>query len=243
MTLDCCFRKPEKGSAAGLTLLELMAATAISGLVALAVLTSARLGLRAWEKGQSAVLHMRRVTNVEDILHFQLSNYLLRSMVVELPDRRQQMPFFFAEEQRLTFLTSYSARERGRGGIVVADYFARQQSDQSWSLWLDERPALDDAELARWVEGIIPAAEGMQPILRPFEPARAVLLWEGLSECRFQYRRESPTGGEWAPSWSLLSRAEMPSAVALQVRADEAGWKGLAPLPVYVRMGLEGIVR
>ena len=62
------------------------------------------------------------------------------------------MPFFFAEERRLVFLTSYSALQRGRGGIVVADYFAERQPDRRWKLWLKERPALDNEQLASVAE-------------------------------------------------------------------------------------------
>ncbi len=231
------------GHAAGLTLLELMAAVTISGLVALAALTSVRIGLQAWEKGQQAVVQLRRVTNVEDILHFQLSNHLLRPVTAVLSDSRLQMSFFFAEEHRLLFLTSYSAREHGRGGIVVADYFAEQQPDRTWKLWLEERPARNSEQLASRVVEVVRSTEGARPVLRPFEAARALLLLEGLSECRFQYRREMPAPAMWVSSWSLLAHTEMPSAVALQMRAEEARWKGLAPVPLYVRMRIAGVTR
>ena len=229
-----------KERSAGLTLLELMAATTIAGLVVLAALTSLRIGLRAWEKGQQAVVQLRRVTQVEDILHFQLSNHLLRLIVMELPDRRQKMPFFFAEEHRLVFLTSYSALQRGRGGIVVADYFAQRQRDRTWKLWLEERPALDSEQLAGMVVDLLRTPEGVRPGLRPFDTKRALLLWEGLGECRFQYRHERPEPGEWVSSWSLLERTEMPSAVALQVGAEDAGWRGLEPVPLYARLRIAG---
>ena len=232
-----------KERSAGLTLLELMAATTIAGLVAVAALTSLRIGLRAWEKGQQAVLQLRRVTQVEDILHFQLSNHLLRNIVVESPNRRQQMPFFFAEERRLVFLTSYSALERGRGGIVVADYFAQRQRDRTWTLWLEERQALDSEQLAGVVVDLLRTPEGDQPQLRPFDTERALLLWEGLRECRFQYRDERPEPAEWVSSWSLLERREMPVAVALQVDVEEAGWKGLEPVPLYARLSIGGASR
>ena len=232
--------KRSKERSAGLTLLELMAATTIAGLVAVAALTSLRIGLQAWEKGQQAVLQLRRVTQVEDILHFQLSNHLLRTIVVELPNRRQQMPFFFAEERRLVFLTSYSALERGRGGIVVADYFAQRQRDRTWKLWLEERQALDSDQLAGVVVDLLRTPEGDQPQLRPFDTKRALLLWEGLRECRFQYRDYRPEVAEWVSFWSLLERREMPSAVALQVGAEEAMWRGLEPVPLYARLSIAG---
>ena len=230
-------------TAAGLTLLELMAATTIAGLVTLAALTSLRIGLRAWEKEQQAVVQLRRVTQVEDILHFQLSNHLLRTIVMELPDRRQQVPFFFGEEQRLVFLTSYSALERGRGGIVVADYFVERQRDRTWKLWLEERPALDGEQLAGVVVDLLRTPEGVRPGLRPFDTRRALLLWEGLRECRFQYRDDRPELGEWVSSWSLLGRREMPSAVALQVGVEDAVWRGLEPVPLYARLGIAGAGR
>lgn len=247
MNRDCCHNRllfpAGNRAAAGITLLELMAAVTISGLVAVAVLTSARIGMRAWEKGQQSVLQLRRTTNVQDMVYLQLSNHLLRTVVVEFSNRRQPMPFFFAEEHRLVLLTSYSARESGRGGIVVADYFAEQQPDQTWSLWLDERPALDGEQLAGWVEGTLQAQDGLRPVLRQFQRANAVLLWKGLSECRFEYRATPPAQADWVSSWSLLARNRMPAAVALQVNADPEKWKGLPPVPVYARLSLEGVNR
>jgi len=238
-----CRRNNRNRSAAGLTLLEVVVAITISGLVALAALASMRIGMRAWEKEQSAVFDMRRVASVQDILHLQLSNLLLRNIVVEVFERRQQMPFFLAEGNRLVFLTSYSALARGRGGIVVADYLAEQQPDQTWKLWLDERLALDDQHLAGWVAGIRSTPDGFWPVLRPFDKARPLLLWEGLRECRFQYRWETPPPGGWFSFMPSLGRFEMPSAVALLVRADETQWKGLAPVPVLVRTGIAGARR
>ncbi len=220
-----------------------MAATAISGLVALAVMTSMRMGMRAWEKEQQVVLDLRRTTNVEDIVHLQLSNYLLRQMVVALPNQRRSMPFFFGEPNRLVFLSSYSARERGRGGMVVADYFAQQQPDRSWSLWLDERPALDSEQLGELLLDIVATPEGPASVLRPFDRSQALLLWQGLRECRFWYRRETPSAAEWVPSWSLLANPVMPSAVALELGVDGERWRGLEPVPLFVRMGIGGVGR
>ena len=229
------------GLKSGFTLLELIAATTISGLVALAVITSARIGIKAWEKEQQAVLQLRRVTNVQDILHFQLSNHILRNVVAELPNRRLPMTFFFAEEHRLVFLTSYSARERGRGGMVVADYFAEQQADRSWNLWLDEQVALDSQQLGEFVEGMVSTPEGLKPVLRPFERSAALPLASGLRECRFLYWRETPAPAQWVPGWSLLARQKMPAAVTVEMSPDETRWKGLAPVPVFVRIEMGGV--
>ena len=231
-----------RGSATGLTLLEVMTAITISGLVALGVLTSVRIGMRAWEKEQEAVLRLRRVTGVEDLVQLQLANVVLRTTSVVLADRRLDLPFFFAEEDRLLLLSSYSALQRGRGGIVVADYFAEQQGDRTWRLWLDEQPALDSEQLGKRVAAVETEPEGPRPVLMPFERGRAVLLLEGLRECRFQYRRERPEPA-WLSRWSLLSSYEMPAAIALQLRADEAQWKGLTPLPVVVRLAVGGTLR
>jgi len=167
----------------GLTLLELIIAITISGLVALAVTVSLRIGVRAWEKSQGAVLELRRQTNAADLLPAQLGGGVMRMVEVELFNRRQKMPFFFGDEARLVFLSTYSAAQHGRGGMVVADYFAEQQPDRTWKLWLDEQPALDDEWLARWVVGSDTTAEGGEQLrLRPFDTGRAMLLFQGLAE-------------------------------------------------------------
>ena len=113
----------------GFSLLELMAATTISGLVVLAVVASARIGMRAWEKEQEAVLQLRRVTNVQDILQLQLSSHMVRTIVAELPNRRVPLPFFFAEERRLL-----GENESWLIADILSDNQAREMSFGSWSV-------------------------------------------------------------------------------------------------------------
>lgn len=233
---------PHAYTDAGLTLLELMAAIAISGLISLGVLFAARIGMRAWEKGQHSVLQLRRVTNVEDVVQRQIADCVSNSVELNVDGRRYIVRFFFAEERRLVFLSSYSARAQGRGGLVVADYFAEQQPDGTWKLWLDERPALDDRALSTWAAGIERSASGEdQIVLRPPDSANALLLWEDLRECRFQYRRETPLPAGWVGSWPGLWRTELPSAVALEVQAGEAA--RFAPVSLTVALQMNGVVR
>ena len=228
----------------GLTLLELITAITISGLVALAVTVSLRIGVRAWEKSQGAVLELRRQANAADLLPAQLGGGVMRIVEVELFNRRQRMPFFFGDEARLVFLSTYSAAQHGRGGIVVADYFAEQQPDRTWKLWLDEQPALDDEWLARWVVGTEATSEGGQkPQLRPFDADRAMLLFQGLAECRFEYLRETSTTVEWVAPWALLTNPYVPPAIRLQLAQGASGAARLAPTPVYARLWMGGVAR
>lgn len=228
----------------GLTLLELITAITISGLVALAVTVSLRIGVRAWEKSQGAVLELRRQANAADLLPAQLGDGVMRMVEVELFDRRQRMLFFFGDETRLVFLSTYSAAQHGRGGMVVADYFAEQQPDRTWKLWLDEQPALDDEWLARWVVGTEATSEGGQkPQLRPFDTGRAMLLFQGLAECRFEYLRETPATAEWVAPWSLLAYPYLPPAIRLQLAGGASGATRLAPTPVYARLWMGGVAR
>jgi len=228
----------------GLTLLELITAITISGLVALAVTVSLRIGVRAWEKSQGAVLDLRRQANAADLLPVQLGDCVMRTVAVVLFDRTQGMPFFFGDETRLVFLTAYSAAQHGRGGMVVADYFAEQQPDRTWKLWLNEHPALDDEWLARWIVGTEATSEGGEkPRLRPFDADRAMLLFEGLTECRFEYLRETPATAEWVAPWPLLANPYLPRAIRLQLAGGASGAARLAPTPVYARLSMGGVAR
>jgi len=228
----------------GLTLLELIIAITISGLVALAVTVSLRIGVRAWEKSQGAVLALRRQANAADLLPAQLGGGVMRIVEVELFNRRQRMPFFFGDETRLVFLSTYSAAQHGRGGMVVADYFVEQQPDRTWKLWLNEQPALDDEWLARWVVGTVATSEGGEkPQLRPFDADRAMLLFQGLAECRFQYLRETSATAEWVAPWSLLANPYVPPAIRLQLAQGTSGAARLAPTPVYARLWMGGVAR
>ncbi len=227
----------------GFSLLEMIVATTISGMVALAVVTSMRIGLRAWEKEQQVVTELRRTTAVQDIVQFQIANYVLRQFITELPDRRQPMQFFFGESDRLVFLSAHSALQRGRGGVVAADYFCEQGDDGEYSLYLDERPAPDAESLSDYVIALESTEQGFRPLLRPFQRDRALLLWPGLRTCGFQYWRPVPLPAEWVPEWSLFTSASMPSAITLQAYGDSRKWRGVLPVPVFVRLSMAGVTR
>jgi len=235
----------------GLTLVELLVAITICGLVAGAAVTAARIGMSAWEKEQRAVSRMRRVANIEDGLQQQLSSVLVRPVSVDLANRRETMPFFFGEPRRLVMLSGYALAEGGRGGIVVADYLAERQEDGACTLWLDERRALDQQDLAARVAGLAPGERQMEAVLRPFDHGRALVLFEGLTECGFRYLPESPPGSrltnqdgvEWRNRWSTVEQRGLPAAINVHLATDPDRWEGLAPAPVFADLRLSGLTR
>jgi hypothetical protein len=215
----------------------LLVAITISGLVAAGVLFAFGIGIRAWRKAQDAAMQLRRTTSIEDGIQLQLSNCVPLIAEFQAGNRKLQAPFFFGEENRVVFATSYSLGERGRGGLVAADYFAERQDDGTWKLWLDERPVLDGDSLAQWFAGIERRQDNLDyPVPRAFDKQNALLLWQGLRGCSFRFRRQFPEPPAWITAWSALAFNGLPAGVELQPRVEAAEWRGIIPTAVAVEM-------
>jgi len=234
------------------TLLELLVAITISGLVAGGALFSFRIGIRAWQKSQESAVQLRRTTSIEDAIQLQLSNCVPLATEFQVGTRRIPAAFFFGEENRLLFVTSYSLRARGRGGLVTADYFAERQNDGTWTLWLDERAVLDPSSLGPWLAGIERRQDNLDyPVLRAFDKQNALALWQGLRGCSFGFRQQvavpaGPDGypsGRWIPAWSVLAFNGLPVGVELRPRVDVSEWRGIVPTAIAVPMRGMGVSR
>lgn len=194
-------------SAGGFTLLELMVAMAVLGLLAATLSGGLRFGLRAWEAGQRSADRLETAAAVQALLRRQIEQaypMLARSGEPSI--------LFEGERQRLRFLTLLPSRFGVPGLADVALTY--------------HPPARTDAR-----EGgrLVMAWQALGERERPAEQ-RALL--EGIDLLRFAYYGGATRTGppQWQDSWR--DAGFLPTLVRLEVRfRDGRVWPDLVAAP------------
>lgn len=123
----------------GFTLVELLVAMTLIGLLFVALFGGLRFGTRVWEAG---------VERGEDFAEVEVTQALLRRQLDQLlplpvPDQQEQEISFSGEQERLTF-TAPAPSQFGLGGIYYFDLFAEraepgQRLVLRWQLYRPDR--------------------------------------------------------------------------------------------------------
>lgn len=195
-------------SESGVTLMELIVAVSLVGLLSLGILYSIRIGLAAMEKSGQRMLADRRVMGTQRILEQQIAGFMAAAMECRAQDGPpRKTTFFQGGADTLRFVSSYSLQEGARGYPRVLEY-AVIPGDKGAGVRLvvNEFLYTGPASLGPVCQGIAPdpSTGAPIPILQPVQigPASFVLA-DKLAYCRFVYKRGMPPPvlEEWMPAW------------------------------------------
>ena len=215
-----CFpsrRRNDKAVSAGMTLIEVVLALALLGLVSAGLLAVTGNGLRAWLDSREALRQDRRLSNASIRLHETIA------AIVPIPAMPQSgnldpFPFFAGEQRFMRFVSSHSPTSGSRAGMRLVTLNARS-FEGTLRLFLSETACPGPRGLA----SLLPSVSGSptQTHTLPFFPAReAEESWtvaENLSACEFSYLRGSPVpneAAEWVQHWQ--DRLTLPRAVRIE---------------------------
>lgn len=183
----------------GFTLLELVVAITLTGLVLVMLYSGLRLGLNGWDSGEARAEATNRLRLVEDFLR----RLLAQSMTVyQINDRQERTVVFTGQADRIEFVAPMLAR-LGQGGL----YRVRIEADDG-RLWIRWRPYLP-ADPAAGEE-------------------RETLLLEGVSGIEWTYfgsERDDDTQPEWRSDWA--SPLRRPLLVRLNLTLQGESWPDL----------------
>ena len=190
---------------AGITLLELLVSITIVSLLATTALLAWRAGVSAWEKAGRQLEQGRAVLAAHQLLSEQIAAMTPYQAQLESGG---QVLFFQGEPQTARFVSRYSLTHRAASGLYLVEYQVAEQQDGTpggtRGLLLQETPLWGNEALAARVVGIENDSGTLRTRFHPFErgPAAVVLL-EGLQECRFEYYRPPTPAqpGSWTGQW------------------------------------------
>lgn len=177
-------------------MIEVTLAMTLAAMIVALLYSAFYLGLRAMEKASVHSEDSQRLRSIETFL----GSYI-RSAYPYRESSRSSAIFFSGEEDRLTFISSFSIGMGGRGMSMVT---------LSWS---DEEG------------GVLIMEEGI-PVRLGEEGDDAgyrnkLILWQGVRELRIQYLDPQREGEDWTEQWDGTERRSLPRAVRVDFRDED----------------------
>lgn len=203
---------------AGVTLIELMIAITLVAAISTGMLFAMRTSLGALEKTHNRFAADRIAVGKQELLYRQLAGIMPAMGGCGLPILR-------GTPGGMVFVTSYSMEEGARGAPRVVEYQAGVDPAGGYRLTMSEFPYWGPS-------ADLPFCGPQVPTGLP-TPNKMVLA-ERLKYCRFvyrDYRPDAPMMGEWIPLWN---RRLMPSAVRIEMEAQDSTPNALPVLAVTV---------
>lgn len=212
---------PAGGASRGFTLVELLVALTLLGLISVVLLGGLRFGTRAWEAGDVRAEALAETEAIQGLLRRTIE----RAMIPRLAAGAAEGPeFFLGEEDRLRLVTVVPGHI-GIGGLywielaLVGEDADGLRLDLIWRLYRPrETASLEDM-----------AEEEETPI-----GGRRTLV-EGIEQAAFAYYGGQDGTGhlEWRDRWEAT--AGLPNLVALEMRFPAGSGRSWPALVVHPR--------
>ena len=226
-----------------MTLVEVLVAFTLLGLLSLGLVTALQTGVGAWRDSREAVSLDRRIANANNLLHAELAG--LVPVLAEPPPYRRgisRFPFFHGEPTEMRFVSSYSLEAGVRAGLRIVE-LSVISGDEGRRLILNELPYRGPRSVGVFALQSVPERTSFSGRRIIFTPVRAradsLIAADRLSFCRFsylRYPREREAAGEWIPVWDDLQN--VPVAVRLEM-APATVEAGLQPVTITAQVRAE----
>ncbi len=183
-------RSPESG----VTLIEVMIAVSLVGLVSAGILTALRVGVSAMEKSNRLLEANRRVIGVQRIIEQQVAGLMpVFTFCRPAPDDPPQRRLFFqGEPASMRFVSSYSLEEAARGYARILEFQVIPGANhRGVRLVVNERLYTG------------PDATGAICRAPIVAGPRSFVLADRLAYCRFRYQEAPlpPRPRQWVEVW------------------------------------------
>lgn len=220
-----------------MTLIEVLVAVTLLGLLSVGLVMSFQVGASSWQITRERLTLDRRIATANQILQSSLAGIIpFEGEARESTSGRRRFLFFQGEPLSMRFISSYSVTEGPRGGLNVFE-LQIVDSPRGRRILLNQSPLESPLGLSRFIDGFYqdPAARGLRPRFLPIVPyATSLVIVDELELCEFRYL-EKPQGIEppttWVPVWNELRK--LPEAVAIDVAPKVDGVR-LRPVSITV---------
>jgi general secretion pathway protein J len=198
----------------GVTLMELIVAMSLLGLLAVGILMALRIGLSAMEKSSSRMSLNRRIAGVHRIIDNQVAG-IIPALAACGPANGMKAVVFQGEPTMMRLVSSYSLAEAARGYPRLVEYLVVPgENGEGVRLVVNELYYNGPSTFQSSCLGMAPLPNGgLQIQLAPPQLSpNTFILADQLAHCRFSYQREVPgsTRREWVPVWR---EKELPYAI------------------------------
>jgi len=214
------FPKGQRDS--GLTLIEVIVTLTVLGLIVVILFSAFRLGLSAWDRGETVKEEDQKVRILSELLSRQIKSafpYRVRTEKAE-----GDYLAFEGRSQSLKFVSSLPMKRNRSEGFVYTLYQYEENGTEGGRLLFYEERALRKGFFEE-------------------EPKRekAETLIEGISKFSFEYYQEEDSSKnqmeQWFQEWDGREKKELPKAIrvnlSLRGRGGETSFSLLLPISAY----------
>jgi general secretion pathway protein J len=187
----------------GFTLLEMVVTLTILGFILLIIFGAFRLGISAWEKGESSREEYQKVRAVSQLVSRQLKSMVPYKIKTEKAEGDYLA--FEGSARSLKFVSALSMKAKQPEGFVYAIYEFKDGGNEGGRLVVYEQRILIRKNFFEE---------------RPNEESGVPLI-EGISDIRFEYYQEEDSLKNrkegWVEEWNAKEEKELPRAVRMTV--------------------------
>jgi len=208
-------------STTGFTLIEVVITLTILGFICLIIFGAFRLGLSAWERGESVKDEYQKARIVSQLISQQVKSAV--PFKIKTQEAEGDYLAFEGNTRSLRFVSSLPVRGKQPEGFVYARYEFKEEGSAGGRLILYEEKALNKDFFAE----------------EPKED-RAVSLLEGVSSVRFEYFREEDLLNnqpeEWLEEWNAKDEKRLPKALKMTIIRKNQTGKEEPPITVFASL-------
>jgi len=187
---------------AGFTLIEVMVTLTILGLILLIISGAFRLGLSAWEKGESTREEYQKVRAISQLVCQQIKS----SIPYKIKTQKAEGDYlaFEGKPHSVKFVSALPIKAREPQGFVYAIYEFQEGGEEGGRLVYYEQRVLNKNFFEE----------------KPDEEL-GISLCEGISDVRFEYFREEDLEEnqteDWLDEWNAKEEKELPKALRMKI--------------------------
>jgi hypothetical protein len=220
-----------------MTLIEVLVAVSLFGLLSVGILESLRVGINAMERGNDRMMENRRAAYAARILQAELAGFMPELAVFRVSPQSalQSMPFFQGEPDTSRFISTYSLQAASRGAPQILEFHVIPRDDNHGvRLIVNELPYTGPASTGALCLGYAMSEPGSTvriPLFRPVEAGpNSFVLADKLAYCHFAFlsaRYLQPP--VWVDHWTQFS---WPIAIRFEMQPLDPDPSRLQPMTV-----------
>ena len=207
---------------AGFTLIEVTVTLTVLGFILLIIFGAFRLGLSAWNRGETTKQEYQRVRIISQLISRQIKSVV--PFKIKTQKAEGNYLAFEGKAHSLKFVSAFPMRAKQNEGFVFAIYEFKEGGKEGGRLVVYEQRVLNRDFFAD----------------EPKEELGVSIL-EGISDVRFEYyREEDPKNNkpeEWVEKWDAKEEKELPKALRMII-AQKDGKNTGEEFPITIQTAL-----